>query len=67
MNISFNGDSVVIDVDLTLVAMLEKQQLADKKGIAVAVNEDVVSRNEWDKYVLKDNDKILVIKATQGG
>ena len=36
-------------------------------GIAFAVNEKVIPKNEWEKFQLKDNDKILIIKATQGG
>ena len=36
-------------------------------GIALAVNERVVPKSEWEKFELKDNDKILLIKATQGG
>ena len=42
--------------------------IGDKqKGIAVAVNQAVVPKAQWDSYVLQDNDKVLVIKATQGG
>ena len=38
-----------------------------QKGIAVAVNETIVPKAQWDSFELKDNDKVLVIKATQGG
>ena len=38
-----------------------------QKGIAVAVNETVVPKAQWDSYKLQPNDKVLVIKATQGG
>lgn len=37
------------------------------KGIAVAVNNTVVPKKEWINYTLKENDKVIVIKATQGG
>ena len=36
-------------------------------GIALAVNEKVVPKKEWEKFELKENDKVLLIKATQGG
>ena len=36
-------------------------------GIALAVNEKVVPKTEWEKFLLKENDKIIIIKATQGG
>ena len=41
--------------------------MLEKKGIAVAVNNVVVAKNAWSGFELKENDKILVIKASQGG
>ena len=38
-----------------------------QNGIAVAVNETVIPKAQWAYYVLQSNDKVLVIKATQGG
>ena len=37
------------------------------KGMAVALNNNVVPREKWEIQQIKDNDKILIIKATQGG
>ena len=43
-------------------------QLGDKqKGIAVAVNDSVVPKSQWENHMIKSNDQILIIKATQGG
>lgn len=36
-------------------------------GTAIAVNNKVVPKNGWENYFLKENDKILVIRASQGG
>jgi len=36
-------------------------------GIAIAVNQVVVPRGEWEGYVLAGGDTIFVIRATQGG
>jgi sulfur carrier protein len=41
--------------------------MINTNGTAFAVNEKVVPKTEWEKFELKDNDKILIIKATQGG
>jgi sulfur carrier protein len=41
--------------------------LAETKGIAVAVNNKVISRNEWNTHTLNENDIITIIRATQGG
>lgn len=43
-------------------------ELAQKqKGIAVAVNNNIVPKADWSNTLLKTNDNILIIKATQGG
>jgi sulfur carrier protein len=41
--------------------------LADKKGVAVAVNGAVVPRGDWAARELAEADRVLVIQATQGG
>jgi sulfur carrier protein len=37
------------------------------KGIAVAVNQSVLARSEWPVYILRPQDRVMLIKATQGG
>ena len=37
------------------------------RGIAVAINNIIVPKKEWNDHLVKDNDKIILIKATQGG
>lgn len=39
---------------------------AARRGIAVAVNGEVVPRSEWDRP-LADGDAVEVLTATQGG
>lgn len=51
----------------TIAAMLEACGVVSRSGIALAVNSDVVARENWGLYKLKENDKIMIIKATQGG
>ena len=43
-------------------------QLGDKqKGVAVAVNDSVIPKTNWETHIIQSNDNILIIKATQGG
>ena len=43
-------------------------QLGDKqKGVAVAVNDSVIPKSNWETHIIQSNDNILIIKATQGG
>lgn len=36
-------------------------------GVAVALNQSVIIKSNWNSQLLKEGDEILVIKATQGG
>jgi len=36
-------------------------------GVAVAINEQIVSKNNWQTQKLEDQDQVLVIQAVQGG
>ncbi len=36
-------------------------------GIAIAVNNSVIAKNDWENISLKNDDTITIIKATQGG
>lgn len=36
-------------------------------GIAVAVNNQIVSKHLWESHRFNNNDNILIITATQGG
>jgi sulfur carrier protein len=50
-----------------LAVLLRELGLAERKGVAVAVNGSVVARRAWSARRLEPEDRILVIQATQGG
>ena len=67
MDITFNNSLQTIDAPASIQALL-RQFVGDKqKGIAVAVNQAVVPRSEWDNHVVQAGDNVWVIRATQGG
>jgi sulfur carrier protein len=51
----------------TLAGLLGELGLADRKGVAAAVNGAVVPRASWKSRGLSGGDRVLVIRATQGG
>lgn len=51
----------------TLSALLASMQLSAVRGIAVAVNDRVIPRSQWENVILVENDRVEVIRATQGG
>lgn len=67
MTITINKEPKTINTDSLLLQLLKDFKLLDQKGIAIAVNDQVITRNHWEQLQLKENDKITIIKATQGG
>jgi sulfur carrier protein len=67
MHVYVNDQPTEVAPELTLLDTLRQTGLHEKKGIAVAVNDQVISRRDWAQYHLQDYDKIMIITATQGG
>ncbi|MGN6602713.1 MAG: sulfur carrier protein ThiS [Ginsengibacter sp.] len=67
MEITVNNHPQQIQEQTTVQIILNDLIGEKQKGIAVAVNETVVPKARWESYVLQQSDKVLVIKATQGG
>jgi sulfur carrier protein len=67
MEVFINNQSVPVSDSATLSDVLLQHNFLDKKGIAVAVNNFVVSKAEWNSYKVDSADKITIIRATQGG
>jgi sulfur carrier protein len=51
----------------TTVAELVKSVTGQDRGIAVAVNGEVMPRREWPGIALGDRDQVEVVTAVQGG
>lgn len=57
----------VPDEELTIEAFLVARYGASPKGVAVAINDSVVPRGEWQRHIIRDGDSILLVTAVQGG
>lgn len=66
MNILVNDRDVEF-LGINLLELADKQGFKDKTGVAVAVNESVIPRSEWQNYILNQNDAVLIITPAQGG
>ena len=51
----------------TLIDLLAEHGFINSSGIAIAVNETVISRDNWRSCILKEGDSVLVITPSQGG
>lgn len=67
MNIFIHDESCAVAEASSLGTVLAGRDLLDKRGIAVAVNNQVISRRLWPDHPLRENDRIIIITATQGG
>ena len=67
MRIHVNDTARDVPAAATLADLARELGLADRKGVAVAVNDAVVPRASWPARVLLAEDRVLVIQATQGG
>jgi len=67
MEITFNNQVREIEPPTSILYILNNWIGEKQKGIAVAVNDIVIPKAQWESYQLQQNDAVLVIKATQGG
>tara|TARA_B100000809_G_scaffold266412_1_gene329025 strand:- start:4981 stop:5181 length:201 start_codon:yes stop_codon:yes gene_type:complete len=66
MNIQLNNNTQFLNDASSIKAMVTQLNI-EPKGIAIAVNQTVISKSDWNQTILKANDNITIIKATQGG
>jgi sulfur carrier protein len=67
VEVSINDENFQFPVSGTLADVLPLLHIGSPDGIAIAVNDQVIPRNEWEGYALRTRDKVFVIRATQGG
>ena len=61
-----NENPIEVEENATLSQLLQKVN-ASVEGIAIAINDEIIAKNAWKSQVIKNNDNVLIIKATQGG
>jgi sulfur carrier protein len=66
MNIVVNGEPRELSTGIT-VALLVDELGRSPKGMAVAINEEVVPRSTWRDVELRPGDRVEVLTASQGG
>ena len=66
INIKVNNTFHKIQPNSTVQVVLTTLAIPDN-GIAVAINQDIITKTDWGIKTLIDGDQILIITATQGG
>ena len=66
MNVTINGEPREVPAGTT-VERLIRQVTSQDKGIAAALNGEVLPRRAWSAQALADLDQVEVVTAVQGG
>jgi sulfur carrier protein len=67
MKIKVNSNILELNEENQLSFLLKQLSLEEKKGIAVAVNAEVIPKKQWQEFKLNENDEVIIIQAAQGG
>ncbi len=68
MTIRVNGEASDVAPGTTVAELLAALELPGRdRGVAVAVDAEVVPRAEWDAFALVDGCSVEVLNAVQGG
>jgi sulfur carrier protein len=51
----------------SLAALLEEREIADARGVAIALNGLMVPRTAWPQTPLRAGDVVEIVRARQGG
>ena len=66
MKVLVNGEPTELETGATVEAVLASLELPDR-GVAVAVDAQVVPRGEWPAHELNEGARVEVLRAIQGG
>ncbi|SEF47585.1 sulfur carrier protein [Thermomonospora echinospora] len=66
MRVTVNGQSRELPEGTTVAAVVATVTEATT-GVAVAINDEVVSRGSWAGTAVRDQDRVEVLTAVQGG
>lgn len=68
MELKINHQKKVFDQPpSSLEGLMQLEAPRMSKGVAVAVNNEVIPKEQWSSRLLQENDSVLIITATQGG
>jgi sulfur carrier protein len=66
VNVVVNGAPDELPEGSTIAEVVAARSKTDQ-GVAVAVNDQVVTRSTWSEVTLADGDRVEILTAVQGG
>jgi len=65
MQITLNGELLVLDNSVNIVQLLSRLELSGR--LAVEVNQQIIPRSSFTTYEIQSDDKIEIVEAIGGG
>jgi len=62
MTVIVNGEAQEVAPGCTVAALAP-----DQRGVAVAVNREIIPRSRWGQALLAEGDRVEILEAAQGG
>jgi sulfur carrier protein len=66
MRVRLNGSDTELD-DETMLSSVVRRYGRGQRGVAVALNGEVVARSRWNEVKLREGDRVEVLGAVSGG
>ncbi|MEP5338832.1 MAG: sulfur carrier protein ThiS [Algibacter sp.] len=66
ITICVNKKEVQLNPNTTVLELLQHLN-SPLKGIAVAIDQNIIQQSNWKTQQLENQDQVLIIQATQGG
>ncbi len=66
MQVEVNNKPVQLPDNATLHVLAQQLEL-QSAGTAIAVSNKMIPRTQWEKHLLAEGDKVVVVKAACGG
>lgn len=67
ISVTLNGAATPLEDATTLAALVESLAPGTSRGVAVALNGEVVARSAWEATAVAEGDRVEILRAAQGG
>lgn len=67
MTISVNDQLQEIPDQSSVLQLLQSMEISHLGGLAIAVNNCIIRKENWPSQLLQPNDILVLIRASQGG
>jgi sulfur carrier protein len=68
MTIELNGERIELRSGVSVADLVERAGAdGERRGVAVALDGEVIPRSAWDQTPVSDGQKVEVVGAIQGG